>query len=123
MVVPARYDPRVNPYPMHPSPAGAGQFTTPRPRRDPVGSLAASFFIPGLGSILNTETGRGFLIMALWVLSLGGVVVSVLLGLFVMSAAIFLVFPALGVGVALWIWGMVDAYSGAKRFNAQRGLV
>lgn len=70
-------------------------------------SLLASFFIPGLGSMINGETGKGAGILVGYIACLVG---SVLL------------FPLL-VAAGLWVWGMVDAYQGAQRWNAQHGIM
>ena len=68
--------------------------------------LLASFFIPGLGTILNGETNKGVGILVGYVV--GWVLTIILIG--------FLI--ALG----FWIWGMVDAYNGAKEYNARHGM-
>ncbi|MDN5559850.1 MAG: hypothetical protein L0G23_10525, partial [Ruaniaceae bacterium] len=41
----------------------------PAPRKEPFFSLVASFFIPGLGTILNGETAKGVRFMAAFYLS------------------------------------------------------
>ena len=75
-------------------------------RKEPVLSLLASFFIPGLGTIINGEGGKGAGIMILYFF---GLLLSVVL---------------IGVPIAFgaWIWGMVDGYSGAQKHNARHGL-
>lgn len=69
--------------------------------------LLASFFIPGLGTMMNGETGKGIGILIGWIL-------SAVLTLFVIG-----IFTGLG----FWIWGMVDAYQGAQRWNARHGII
>lgn len=86
---------------------GMQPYGPPVARKEPALSLLASFFLPGLGTILNGETGKG---------------VGLLVGSFfaAMSMAIiigFVIYPI------LWIWGMVDAYQGAQKFNARHGMV
>ena len=75
--------------------------------KSPGVSLLASFFVPGLGSMINGEVGKGFGILAgyaiSWVLSLVLIGIPFLLG--------------------FWIWGMVDAYQGAQRWNARHGII
>ena len=70
-------------------------------------ALLGSFFVPGLGQLMNGDVGKGILMFCLYVLSF--FLMFVLIG--------FLTAPA------VWIWGMVDAYGGAQRWNAQRGIV
>ena len=67
--------------------------------------LLASFFIPGLGTMLNGEGGKGALILVLYL-------VAVVLSAFVIGIPF---------AIGLWIWGMVDAYSGATRANQRNG--
>lgn len=75
--------------------------------KNPGLALVASFFIPGLGSLLNGSIGVGILIFSAYVLSW--------LLLFVVVG--FITLPA------VWIWGMYDGYHGAKKWNAQHGIV
>ena len=70
-------------------------------------SLLASFFVPGLGTMINGEVGKGVGILV-------GYVVSLLLA--------WLLLPIL-VMLGLWVWGMADAYQGAQRWNARHGIV
>ncbi|WP_411283641.1 DUF2510 domain-containing protein [Lapillicoccus sp.] len=75
--------------------------------KNPALALLASFFIPGLGSMLNGEVGKGVGILigyaVCWVLSF------VLIGI-----------PGL---IAFWVWGLVDAYQGAQKWNARHGIL
>lgn len=75
-------------------------------RKEPVLSLLLSFFLPGLGTMVNGEGGKGGAILLVWLL---GVALSVVL---------------IGVPIAFgaWVWGMVDGYSGAQRHNARHGI-
>lgn len=75
-------------------------------RKDPTLMLIASFFIPGLGTILNGETGKGV-----------GILAGYLIG--IPLAVILIGIPMM---MGFWIWGMVDAYQGAQRFNTRHGL-
>lgn len=68
-------------------------------RRNPALSVILSFFIPGLGTIVNGDVRKGLIILGLYVLCL---VLAVL-------ASVFFVFIQLGV----LVWGMVDAYRSA----------
>jgi TM2 domain-containing membrane protein YozV len=81
-------------------------------RKEPAVMLIASFFIPGLGTILNGEGGKGAAILIGWLVSWI---------LFWLLAVIIIGFLFLPVSLALWIWGMVDAYTGAKNFNIRNG--
>lgn len=75
--------------------------------KNPGIALLASFFFPGLGSLMNGQAGKGIAIFAgylvSWVLVLG---IIGIVGVF-----------------GFWIWGMVDAYQGAKNWNARHGIV
>jgi TM2 domain-containing membrane protein YozV len=66
-----------------------------------------SVFIPGLGSIVAGNTGTGVLILVLdvvaWILS------------------IFLIGIPFAIGI--WIWGLVDAYKSAERWNHAHGVI
>jgi TM2 domain-containing membrane protein YozV len=70
-------------------------------------ALLASFFIPGLGQLINGEAAKGILMFFGYLFSY--VLMFVLIG--------FLTAPA------IWIWAMVDAYTGAQRWNLERGIV
>lgn len=87
--------PSMQPVPMHVLP------------KNPALALIASFFIPGLGSLLVGRTGMGITIFLLY--SLSFLLMLVLIG--------FITAPA------VWVWGMVDGYSGAKKWNAQHGII
>jgi TM2 domain-containing membrane protein YozV len=74
--------------------------------KNPTVSLIASFFIPGLGTMLNGDVGKG---------------VAILVGYFACLFLFFLILPLL-VAVGLWVWGMVDAYQGAQQWNRRHGI-
>ena len=69
-------------------------------RRNPAVSAFLSFFIPGLGTIVNGHIRRGLIILASYYLLL-------IIG-FATPAHLLLVVP-----IGLWIWGMIDAYGSA----------
>jgi TM2 domain-containing membrane protein YozV len=75
--------------------------------KSPALSLIVSFFIPGVGSMINGDAGTGVAILVLYVV---GVVASFIL---------------IGIPLAIgaWIWGLVDAYQGAQRWNARHGIL
>ena len=95
-------------------------------RKDPTISLLASIFIPGLGTILNGETVRGFVLMACFYLAPFGGIVLMFLAAFVSSGVVIpgLLFLVMGVLVSLgvWVWGIVDAYRGAEAHNRRHGI-
>jgi TM2 domain-containing membrane protein YozV len=97
----AHHAPAVTPY--GGPPAG---YHTVAPK-NPALMLLASFFIPGLGTLLNGETGKG---------------IGILVGYFV---AILLSIVLIGIPfvIGFWIWGMVDAYQGAQKWNAAHGIL
>ena len=75
--------------------------------KNPGLSLVASFFIPGLGTIINGDVGKG---------------VGILVGYVACIVTSFLILPLLGV-LGLWIWGMVDIYTGAQNWNRRHGII
>jgi TM2 domain-containing membrane protein YozV len=75
--------------------------------KNPAVSLIVSFFIPGVGSMINGDVGTGVAILVLYVV--GWVLVISLIGI--------------PIALGAWIWGMVDAYRGAQRWNARHGII
>lgn len=70
-------------------------------------AVLGSFFVPGLGQLINGDAGKGIAFFLFWVLSL-----------FLMIVAIgFLTAPL------LWVWSMVDAYSSARQWNLRHGII
>lgn len=67
----------------------------------------ASFFIPGLGSLIIGRVGWGVTIFCAYVLAWLSLIV--LVG--------FVLIPA------VWVWGMVDAYVGAQSWNRAHGII
>jgi TM2 domain-containing membrane protein YozV len=76
------------------------------PPRGPLAAMVASFFVPGLGTMLNGEIVRGLGILSGFVTSC------------------FLVLELIGVPgvIGFWVWGLVDAYRSTGRWNRRRGL-
>jgi TM2 domain-containing membrane protein YozV len=70
-------------------------------------AVVASFFIPGLGSMLNDKVGKGIGILVLSILA--------------WISAIFLIGFVLG--PAVWIWGMVAANNDARKWNRAHGIL
>jgi len=64
--------------------------------KNPALALFLSFLFPGIGQFYNGQVAKGFLMLilciALWIVWLGW---------------------------TIWIWGMIDAYSSAKRINVE----
>lgn len=87
------------------SPGTPAQFT-PVQRKEPWLSLLVSFFIPGVGSMINGDTRRG---------------VGILVGYLACAALSWLLLPIAGM-IAFFVWGLVDAYQGAERWNRMHGL-
>jgi TM2 domain-containing membrane protein YozV len=86
------------------TPAPMGYAVAPK---NPAVSLLASFFIPGLGTMLNGEVGKG---------------IGILVGYFVSLFLFFLIVPLL-IALGIWVWGMVDAYQGAQQWNRRHGIL
>jgi TM2 domain-containing membrane protein YozV len=76
------------------------------PKSGAIGVLL-SFFIPGLGSMVNGSVGRGVLILAVYIV--GWLLAFVLIG-----------FPVI---LGAWIWGMVDGHLAAQRWNQAHGII
>jgi TM2 domain-containing membrane protein YozV len=89
--------------PGFPPPAGPVQVAP----KNPAVSLVISFFLPGVGSMVNGDVGTGVGILVLYVVGL----------------VLTLVFVGIFVALGAWIWGLVDAYKGAQRWNARHGIV
>lgn len=94
-----------NQTPSYQPPQGpSGQVVAPK---NPALSLLISFFIPGLGSILNGATTTGIIILV-------GYIVSAILTIVLIGFVGLIVF---------WVWGMVDAYKSAQAWNARHGII
>ena len=75
--------------------------------KSPALSVLLSVFIPGLGSMINDNVSTGVTILLLNILGL--------------ALAVFLIGIPLMIGT--WIWGLVDAYQSAQRWNAAHGII
>jgi len=75
--------------------------------KNPAISLIVSFFLPGVGSMINGNTNRGILILVLYVVG-------------VLSAVLLIGVP---LAIGAWIWGLVDAYQGAQAWNRAHGIL
>ncbi len=69
--------------------------------KNPSISTILSFFFMGIGQIYNGQTGKGFIFMIVYFISIA--LMAVVIGFFTTPI--------------LWIWGMVDANKTAKRIN------
>lgn len=78
----------------------------PATRKDPALMLIASLILPGLGTILNGATGKG---------------IGIMVGYFI-GALLSVILIGLPIMFGFWVWGMYDAYQGAKDHNARHGL-
>ncbi|MEU4329154.1 hypothetical protein [Nonomuraea dietziae] len=98
----------------HPAvPYGHQRMPVPRAaRKEPAISLLLSFFFPGVGSMINGDTGKGvgILLGSFATLFFGFLLTFVIIG--------FLLLP---VAFGLWIWGLIDAYQGAVKANQRNG--
>ncbi len=73
----------------------------PKFYKNPSVATILSFFFMGLGQIYNGQIGRGLIFIVLYIISI--VLMFVIIG--------FITTPI------LWIWGMIDANSSAKKIN------
>ncbi len=75
--------------------------------KNPALAVLASFFLPGLGQFVNGQGGKG---------------VAFLLS-YITSLVLILAFVGIFLAPIVWIWSMVDAYSGAQSWNARYGIL
>ena len=75
--------------------------------KNPAVHLVVSFFIPGVGSMMNGDVGIGVAILVIFIIGVGG--------------SFFLI--GLPVALGAWIWGLIDAYMGAQRWNRTHGIL
>lgn len=75
--------------------------------KSPGVAVLASFFIPGLGSMISGRGGIGALILCLYVVS--WILTIVLVGF-------------IGV-IGFWIWGMIQGYADAVAWNRRHGII
>lgn len=87
---------------MVPYPPGYGF----RPRGRALGAIV-SFFIPGVGSMINGSVGRGFIILAAYLV--GCALCLLLIG--------FVIVPV------IWIWAVIDGALSADRWNRKHGVI
>src|SRR5258708_29959083 len=79
--------------------------------KSPAVSLIVSFFLPGVGSMINGDVGIGITILLLWLLAV------------FLDITVFGLIVGVPLGVAMWIWGMIDAHQGAQRWNRRHGII
>jgi TM2 domain-containing membrane protein YozV len=87
-------------------PAGMVPYAQVAPKSPGI-ALLASFFVPGLGSMINGEVAKG---------------VGILVGYCISLVLLLVIVGVVGV-IGFWIWGMVDGYTGAQKWNAQHGIL
>jgi TM2 domain-containing membrane protein YozV len=84
-------------------PVAPGMIVAPK---NPAVSLLISFFIPGVGSMVNGDTQTGVIILVVYLVGI--------------ATSFFLI--GIPVLIGAWIWGLIDAYQGAQRWNARYGI-
>lgn len=75
--------------------------------KNPGIGVLLSFFIPGLGSMVNGSTSTGITILVVWIA--GWLLSLIVIGIPVIFGA--------------WIWGMVDGYKSAQDWNRAHGIL
>jgi len=75
--------------------------------KNPAMGVILSFFIPGLGTMVNGDVARGAIILGVY--ALGWVLALFLIGIPILIGA--------------WIWGMIDGYLSAQRWNTAHGII
>ena len=93
------------PQPGFQAPPG-GYPTTASGAKNPILSLVLSLVLPGLGTIITGETGKG---------------IGIMVGFFV-SLVLIVVVIGLLLAPAVWAFGLYDAFQGAKKWNVQHGF-
>lgn len=73
----------------------------------PALGVLASFFIPGLGSMINGKGGKGALILVSYFVA--WLTTIVIIG--------WVAVPA------VWIWGMIAGYQDAQKWNRGHGII
>lgn len=79
-----------------------------------------SFFYSGLGQIYNGEFGKGLLFLFIYSVCYAASVASVwipLIPAYPKFPAFFILVP---LGLMIWVYGMLDAFAGAERYNHRR---
>lgn len=103
------------PHQGHPPNAAYGApppVVVPPARKEPAISLLVSFFIPGVGSMINGEVGAGVAFLLVYLL--GGLI-------FVCLGWVVVGFIGVPISLGAWIWSMVHAYQGAVTHNRALG--
>jgi TM2 domain-containing membrane protein YozV len=75
--------------------------------KSPAVAVIASLFVPGLGSMISGQVGKGVVILVSYFVSL--VLIAVIIG--------WIAAPA------VWIWGMVAGYLDAQKWNQDHGII
>lgn len=75
--------------------------------KNPGLALVASFFVTGLGQLLNGQAGKGILMFALQIVNV--ILMFVIIGFFT--------------GFAVWVWSVADAYLSAQKWNREHGVI
>jgi hypothetical protein len=73
-------------------------------------SLLASVFLPGLGTVINGQARKGALLMIPYLL---------ILPLFLLTVRDLIGFIFVPFLLYLWVLGLLDAYSSARKYNRQ----
>ncbi len=104
-----QYAPAQTPQPYY----GQQQGQQVAPKNPPLMALI-SFFVPGVGTMLNGNVGLGIVMLVGY---LGAWAFSALLWLIFLG---WLVWPIM---IGIVVWAMVDSYKGAQRWNAMHGVI
>jgi TM2 domain-containing membrane protein YozV len=75
--------------------------------KNPALGVIISFFIPGVGSMVNGDATRGVIILVVYIV--GWILAFFLIGIPIVFGA--------------WVWGLVDGYLSAQRWNLAHGIV
>lgn len=82
------------------------------PRKEPAIAVLISFFVPGVGSMVNGDVGEGIGFLAAYIF---GLVLVICLGWAVVGLI------GLPISLGIWAWSMFHAYQGAVNHNRAVG--
>lgn len=77
-------------------------------KREPLLSLVLSLLFPGLGQIYNRQIKKGIILLVITVAS----IVLIIMTMWILIGFCFMIVP-----VVLWLFGMYDAYTEARKIN------
>lgn len=90
------------------------------PQNSPGLAAVLGFFYCGLGQIYNGDFGKALLFFVLYISLYGGSVASIFFRGFPQYSTIPAFFVLVPLAVMIWLYGILDAFQGAKKYNRVR---